>query len=179
MKFRTRAIHVGNERDPQTGAVVPPLHVASTFVQPGAGEWGEFDYGRSGNPTRRQLADDARLAGSGQQCARVRLRHGGDPRRDCMLLEAGDHVLAGATSTAAPIGCCTRSCSGLASTCRWSPRRILTAVEAAITPAHAPAVDRESRESADVDHRHLAACAEIAQQHGLWWPSTTPLPRPC
>ena len=30
MKFRTRAIHVGNERDPQTGAVVPPIHVAST-----------------------------------------------------------------------------------------------------------------------------------------------------
>ena len=35
MQFRTRAIHVGQERDPQTGAVVPPLHVASTFVQPG------------------------------------------------------------------------------------------------------------------------------------------------
>jgi cystathionine gamma-lyase len=37
MHFRTRAIHVGNERDSQTGAVVPPVHFASTFVQPGAG----------------------------------------------------------------------------------------------------------------------------------------------
>jgi cystathionine beta-lyase/cystathionine gamma-synthase len=35
VKFRTQAIHVGCERDAQTGAVVPPLHLASTFVQPG------------------------------------------------------------------------------------------------------------------------------------------------
>ncbi len=52
MKFRTRAIHVGNRPDPQTGAVVPAIHPATTFVQPGAGEWGQFDYSRSGNPTR-------------------------------------------------------------------------------------------------------------------------------
>ena len=40
MKFRTRAIHVGNEKDAQTGAVDPPIHLASTFVQASAGEWG-------------------------------------------------------------------------------------------------------------------------------------------
>ena len=53
MHFRTRAIHVGNERESQTGAVVPPIHVASTYVQPGAGEWGAFDYSRSGDETHR------------------------------------------------------------------------------------------------------------------------------
>ena len=53
--FRTRSIHVGNEIDPATGAVVPPIHLASTYRQPGAGKWGEFDYGRSGNPTRSNL----------------------------------------------------------------------------------------------------------------------------
>ena len=61
MKFRTRAIHVGNEPDPSTGAVVNPIHLATTFVQPGAGIWGQFDYSRSGSPTRaaveRTLAD--------------------------------------------------------------------------------------------------------------------------
>ena len=55
MQFRTRAIHVGQERDRETGAVVPPIHIASTFVQPGAGVWGEFDYSRSGNPTRKSF----------------------------------------------------------------------------------------------------------------------------
>ena len=67
MQFRTRAIHVGQERDPQTGAVVPPIHVASTFVQPGAGEWGEFDYSRSGNPTRK--AFETTLASLGRRRA--------------------------------------------------------------------------------------------------------------
>ena len=32
MQFRTRAIHVGQEADPSNGAVVPPIHLASTFV---------------------------------------------------------------------------------------------------------------------------------------------------
>ena len=52
-QFRTRAIHAGQERDAATGAVVPPIHVASTFVQHTVGEWREFDYSRSGNPTRK------------------------------------------------------------------------------------------------------------------------------
>ncbi|MBY0586318.1 PLP-dependent aspartate aminotransferase family protein [bacterium] len=52
LKFQTRAIHVGNEKDPQTGAVVPPIHLATTFVQSVPGVWEEFDYSRSGNPTR-------------------------------------------------------------------------------------------------------------------------------
>ena len=53
MQFRTRAIHVGNEPDSETGAVVRPIHLAATFVQPGAGQWADFDYSRSGNPTRK------------------------------------------------------------------------------------------------------------------------------
>jgi cystathionine beta-lyase/cystathionine gamma-synthase len=66
--FRTRAIHVGNQVDPSTGAVVPPIHLASTFRQPGAGVWGEFDYSRSGNPTRGNL--QTTLASlEGEQCA--------------------------------------------------------------------------------------------------------------
>lgn len=61
MQFRTRAIHVGQDRDPATGAVVPPIHVASTFVQPDASMSAAYDYARTGNPTRhafeRTLAD--------------------------------------------------------------------------------------------------------------------------
>ncbi|MFM8292158.1 MAG: trans-sulfuration enzyme family protein [Planctomycetia bacterium] len=61
MQFRTRAIHVGQDRDPATGAVVPPIHVASTFVQPDASMTAAYDYARTGSPTRhafeRTLAD--------------------------------------------------------------------------------------------------------------------------
>ena len=61
MHFRTRAIHVGNEPDPATGAVVPPIHVASTFAQPEAGNLFAFDPGVAGLPMT-----PARITGLGQ-----------------------------------------------------------------------------------------------------------------
>ena len=94
MKFRTRAIHVGNEKDPETGAVVPPVHFASTFVQPGAGEWGNFDYSRSGNPTRQNVEHTlASLEGGAGALAFT----SGMAATHCatMLLKKGDHLLAG------------------------------------------------------------------------------------
>lgn len=94
MKFRTRAVHVGSEPDAATGAVVPPIHVASTFIQPGAGEWGKFDYSRSGSPTRSNV--ERTLAnlegGAGALCFAS-----GMAATHCavMHLRAGDHILAG------------------------------------------------------------------------------------
>ncbi len=55
LKFETRAIHAGQEPDPQTGAVVTPIVHASTFVQHGIGEKREFVYARTANPTRLTL----------------------------------------------------------------------------------------------------------------------------
>jgi len=51
--FETRAIHAGQEPDPATGAVVPPITLSSTFAQDAVGEHRGFEYARSGNPTRR------------------------------------------------------------------------------------------------------------------------------
>jgi cystathionine gamma-lyase len=94
MQFRTRAIHVGQERDERTGAVVPPLHVASTFVQPGAGKWGEFDYSRSGNPTRKAL--ETTLASLEGGCGALAFASG-MAATHCVVasLRSGDHVVAG------------------------------------------------------------------------------------
>lgn len=55
MKFATRAIHVGQEADPATGATVPPIHVTSTYTQEAPGVHKGYDYSRAGNPTRNQL----------------------------------------------------------------------------------------------------------------------------
>ncbi|MBK6597719.1 MAG: cystathionine gamma-synthase [Proteobacteria bacterium] len=54
---RTRAVRAGLESDPETGAVVPPLHLTSTFAFRGFGDKRKYDYSRSGNPTRDLLAD--------------------------------------------------------------------------------------------------------------------------
>lgn len=95
MRFRTRAVHVGDEADPTTGAVAPPIHLATTFVQPSPGEYGDFDYSRSGNPTRalfeRAMAD---LEGG---CGGLAFSSGMAAIHNVMmLLEPGDRVVAGA-----------------------------------------------------------------------------------
>ncbi|GAA4744894.1 cystathionine gamma-synthase [Modestobacter marinus] len=54
--FNTRAIHAGQEPDPATGAVIPPLHLTTTFKQDGVGGLrGGYEYSRSANPTRDTL----------------------------------------------------------------------------------------------------------------------------
>jgi cystathionine gamma-synthase len=54
--FSTRAIRAGQEFDPTTGAVVPPVYLTSTFVQDGIGGFrGGYEYARGGNPTRDSL----------------------------------------------------------------------------------------------------------------------------
>lgn len=95
MRFRTRAIHVGQEPDPQTGAIVPPIYMATTFVQPGAGSTIEFDYSRSGNPTRK--AFETTLAALEEGTSALAFASG-MAATHCvmMLLEPGDHVVASA-----------------------------------------------------------------------------------
>jgi cystathionine gamma-synthase len=54
--FNTRAIHAGQEPDPATGAVIPPVHLTTTYKQDGVGGLrGGYEYSRSGNPTRDAL----------------------------------------------------------------------------------------------------------------------------
>ena len=55
-KFETLTVHAGAEPDAQTGAVVPPIQMSTTFKQDAVGQTrGGFEYGRSDNPTRRAL----------------------------------------------------------------------------------------------------------------------------
>ncbi|MFC6878242.1 MULTISPECIES: cystathionine gamma-synthase [Actinomadura] len=54
--FETLAIHAGQEPDPTTGAVVPPIYQVSTYKQDGIGGLREgYEYSRSANPTRTSL----------------------------------------------------------------------------------------------------------------------------
>jgi len=53
--FATRAIHVGQEPDAETGAVSVPIHPTSTYVQQELGKNKGYEYGRVSNPTRDRL----------------------------------------------------------------------------------------------------------------------------
>src|SRR5688572_16932169 len=133
MHFRTRAIHVGQQRDPQTGAVVPPVHFASTFVQPGAGQWAEFDYSRSGNPTRKSFETTlASLEGGIGALA----FSSGMAATTCatMILSAGDHIVAGSDIYGGTYRLLNKVVNRLGIRVTLSPSTDLTAFENAITP---------------------------------------------
>ena len=55
MGFATDAIHVGQEPDPATGAIVAPIYQTSTYVQPELGQSKGYDYARTTHPNRRAL----------------------------------------------------------------------------------------------------------------------------
>lgn len=57
MKFATKAIHVGSEPDPQTGAVMPPIYMTSTFVQSAPGVSKGYEYTRAHNPNFTNLEE--------------------------------------------------------------------------------------------------------------------------
>jgi cystathionine gamma-lyase len=57
MDFATRAIHVGQEPDPTTGATITPIYQTSTYTQQGLGENKGYEYSRTDNPTRTALQE--------------------------------------------------------------------------------------------------------------------------
>src|SRR5215831_8969784 len=102
--FETLAIHAGQEPDPVTGAVVPPIYQVSTYKQDGVGglrgggdgpgRWIEgYEYSRSANPTRGALEEClAALEGGTRAFAFA----SGMAAEDCLLrtvCRPGDHVL--------------------------------------------------------------------------------------
>ena len=91
--FSTRAVHDGQGPDPTTGAVVQPIHLATTFAQDGVGGLrAGFEYSRAGNPTRAALEQClASLEGARHTYA---FASGLAATTTLMLLlEAGDHVV--------------------------------------------------------------------------------------
>jgi len=55
MKFNTKVIHGGQQHDPSTGAVMPPIYQTSTYAQTTPGGHKGYEYSRTGNPTRSAL----------------------------------------------------------------------------------------------------------------------------
>jgi len=92
MGFATDAIHVGQEPDPTTGAVVAPIYQTSTYVQEEMGKHKGYEYARSANPTRSALERNlARLEGGQRALA---FASGMAAINAVMtLLKAGDHVI--------------------------------------------------------------------------------------
>ncbi|HVP35571.1 MAG TPA: cystathionine gamma-synthase [Terriglobales bacterium] len=92
MKFETKAIHIGQEPDKATGAVIVPIYQTSTYAQESPGKHKGYEYSRTANPTRLALEkclaslEDAKFGlafSSGMAAISVVMN----------LLKSGDHVI--------------------------------------------------------------------------------------
>ena len=93
-RFQTRAIHVGNEPDHETGAIVAPIHLTSTYEQHAVGKDKGFDYSRGGNPTRKRLEENLASLENGNHCLAF---SSGMAATTTLFqtLSAGDHIIVG------------------------------------------------------------------------------------
>jgi len=92
--FATRAIHVGQEPDSETGAVAPPIFATSTYVQQEIGEHKGYEYARVSNPTRDRLEKNL-AALEGGTAAKVFSSGMAAINAIITTLKAGDHVVCG------------------------------------------------------------------------------------
>lgn len=69
MHIETRAIHDGQDKDPSTGATIPPIYLSSTYTQSAPGKHQGYDYSRSNNPTRENLEHCLASLESGEAAA--------------------------------------------------------------------------------------------------------------
>lgn len=134
MNFSTKAIHVGQEADPATGATIVPIYQTSTYTQSRVGEHKGFDYSRTINPTRlaleRQLAslEGARYGSafaSGMAATSAVLG----------LLSAGDHVVVSDDLYGGTYRLFTRVLQRYSLDFEYVDMTDLAAVRAAVTPA--------------------------------------------
>ena len=108
--FETLAIHAGQDPDPVTGAVVPPIYQTSTYKQDGVGGTrGGYEYSRTANPTRTALETCLAALENGAR-PRSPSRPAWPPRTACSARSAGPGTACSspATRTAARSACSTR-----------------------------------------------------------------------
>ncbi len=95
-RFATRAIHAGQEFDPATGAIIPPIYQTSTFVQDGIGGLrGGYEYNRSGNPNRSALQTQLAALEGGSSALSFASGLAAEDALLRAILRPGDHVVIG------------------------------------------------------------------------------------
>ena len=94
MKFSTKAIHIGQEADKTTGAVIPPIYMTSTYKQEWPNQHKGYDYTRAGNPNFRNLEQTLASLEEGEY-ATVFSSGLGATTALISALDSGDIVVAG------------------------------------------------------------------------------------
>jgi cystathionine beta-lyase/cystathionine gamma-synthase len=163
-KFRTRAIHDGQEPEAITGAVAVPVFQTSTYAQSELGGHPQFDYARTINPTR--LALEKSLASlengthgycfsSGMAAIAATLS----------VVKAGDHVVAGHDMYGGSYRYFSKVLNNYNISFTYVDMRDPANIEAAITP-QTKMIYSETPTNPMMNLTDLTALAKIAKKHG-------------
>ncbi|BDZ45707.1 cystathionine gamma-synthase [Naasia aerilata] len=165
--FNTRAIHAGQDFDPTTGAVTPPIYQTSTFVQDGIGGLrGGYEYGRSGNPTRDSLQT---LLASLEGGAHGISFSSGLAAEDALLrsiLRPGDHVVLGNDVYGGTYRLITRILGSWGIEVDAVEMNDLDAVRAALRPGSSRVLWVETPSNPLMKITDIAALAEVGRASG-------------
>ncbi|MCL6517592.1 PLP-dependent aspartate aminotransferase family protein [Alicyclobacillus sp.] len=166
MRIETRLVQAGNRQDPQTGAVVTPIHHATTFAHPALGESTGYDYARLANPTRHVLEEAiATLEGGSRGFAFA----SGMAAIACVanLLEPGQHVVVSHDLYGGTFRLFHQILPRLGVTATFVDTGDLEAVRSAMRP-ETRALFLETPTNPTMQISDIRACAEIARQYGAW-----------
>jgi len=166
LKYRpaTLLVHQGKDRDPATGAATVPIYQASTYHHAG-GTPGEYDYARSGNPSREQVEEAVALLEGGSRG--FAYASGMTAIGSALaLLESGDHLVASADLYGGSWRFITGVLPQQGISCTLVDTTDTQAVKAAITP-QTRALFLETPSNPLFRITDLRAMVEIAGQHGL------------
>jgi cystathionine gamma-synthase len=95
MRFETKAIHVGQDPEPEYGAVNVPIFQTSTYAQEAVGKPKRYDYARTGNPTREALETVLAALEGGAHGLGFASGMAAETTLLLALLRPGDHVVLG------------------------------------------------------------------------------------
>jgi len=176
MKISTRCVQSDQSIDPY-GAIVPPIYQTATFRQPTASEFGEYDYTRSGNPTRalveRQLAalEEGRHAcafASGMAAITAMTR----------LVEDGEEIIAGDDLYGGTIRLLEKILPRQGITVRYADTTDLGAVQAALT-TQTRLILIETPSNPLLRISDIRGLAEIAHDNGVLLALDNSMMSPC
>jgi len=165
-KYRpaTLLVHQGKDRDPATGAATVPIYQASTYHHED-GAPGEYDYARSGNPSREQVEEAIALLEGGTRG--FAYSSGMTAIGSALaLLESGDHLIASADLYGGSWRFITGVLPQQGISCSLVDTTDTDAVKSAITP-RTRALFLETPSNPLFQITDLRAMVEIARQHGL------------
>jgi cystathionine gamma-lyase len=165
LKFETLAIHAGQGPDPAYGAVMPPIYQTSTFAFEGFGKPGQFDYTRSGNPTRKQLEDCLAALENGTH-GYVFATGMAASATLLSMFNAGDHLLIHDDLYGGTYRLLVSVLQPKGIAIDFVNMRDLAALEAAITPS-TKGIWTETPTNPLMNLLDLAAIAEIAKKHKI------------